>query len=139
MSRNQSRAEAEKAKAESLKVFLGQMFSSPKIISEEAEDSGDIDAWMMSNIPAEMLLALQGLDAVAIQDDLPWLKNFVRTTLSGLKGIDGYANNIGRDIAVAGFGGGRGKTMVKKRGWISRNVTHKGEPELEEVGENQEE
>jgi hypothetical protein len=135
MSKAQSRAEGEKAKAEAMKLFLGQMFSSPKIVTEGAEESGDIDAWMMSNIPAEMLLSLQGLNAVAIQDDLPWLKEFIRTTLSGLKGIEGYANNIGRDIAVAGFGGGKGKTMVKKRSFLSRHITDRGAPDYEEVGE----
>lgn len=134
-----SRAEGDKAKAEAMKTFLGQMFSSPKVITEGAEESGDIDFWMMSNLPAEMLLPLQGLYAIAVQDDLPWLKVFVQTTLSGLKGIEGYANNIGRDIAVAGMGGGKGKTMVKRKGFIARNLTQRGEPEYEEVGDTEQE
>lgn len=137
MRRRDSRAEGEKAKADAMRVFLGQMFSSPKVVSEGAEDVGDIDAWMMSNLPPDMLLPLQGMWSIAVQDNLPWLKSFVGTTLSGLKGINGYANNIGRDIAVAGMGGGRGKSMVKRRSFISRNITHRGEPEYEEVGETE--
>lgn len=138
MSRRQARNEEGQAKAEALKTFLPQMFSSPKVISEGAPDVGENDRWMMSNLPAECVLSLQGLDAIATQDNLPWLSAFVETTLSALKGVNGYANDIGRDIAVAGFGGGRGKSLVKRKSWLKRNVTQRGDSEFEEVATDDE-
>lgn len=129
---SRSRQESpEKYKA--LEIFLGQLFSSPKVVSEGAEDVGDIDSWMMSNIPPDIMLPLLGLEAIGVQDNMVWLRSFVRTTLSALKGINGYANNIGRDIAVAGLGGGTGRKLVTKRSWVKRNITDRGGPEFEDA------
>jgi len=132
---SQARAAAEQAKAEAIKLFLPQLFSSPKILSGNAEDSGGIDAWMMSNIPPDIVLSLEGLWLIGDADNRSDLKQFVDLTLSALKGISGYTSNMGAEIAIAGFGGGKGKTMVKRRGFVSRHITHRGEPDYEEVGD----
>ncbi|MEM3357280.1 MAG: hypothetical protein QW166_05575, partial [Candidatus Bathyarchaeia archaeon] len=97
---------------------------SPKILSENAPDVGDIDLWMLTNMPADILIPLVGLQIIAEQDDRPEIKKFNEYILRGLKGIGGFAARQGENIAL-GLGGGLGRKVVRKPGWLTRNITNR--------------
>lgn len=114
----------EHAMAEVLKTFVPQLFTSPKVLSENAPDVGDIDLWMLTNMPADILIPLVGLQIIAEEDNRPEIKKFNEYILRGLKGIGGFAARQGENIAL-GLGGGLGRKVVRKPGWLARNITNR--------------
>lgn len=122
---SQARAQREQAYAEVLKAFVPQLFSGPKKLTEEAEDSGDVDEWMLTNMPADVLIPLAGLEMIADADDRQEIHDFVNVILRGLKGIGGFAVKQGERMAI-GMSGGSGHKVIKRPGWGSRNITNRG-------------
>lgn len=118
-----SLAKAE-AQAKVMDKFVPQMFSPPDILTGGAPDSGGTDIWMMTNMPAEVLLPLAGLQTIGEADDRKEIKTFVQVVLRGLKGIGGFNMKVGENIATA-LGGGVGRKIVKRPGWASRNITNR--------------
>ena len=133
----------EAAQAEVQKLFVPQMFSHPKELSSGAPDSGGQDMWMLSNIPPECALALQGLKMEAIaageMDGQGFISQFIENSLSVLKGINGFQVKMGENMYIASSSG-IGKKMHKRPGWFGRNVSdrrwkQKAEQEGEEIEE----
>ena len=111
--------------ADVMKSFVPQMFSGPEILSQGAPDSGRQDYWMLTNMPAEVLVPLAGLAIIAKSDNREDdVGVFVNLVLRGLKGIGGFTVKQGENIAL-GLGGGIGRKIVKRPGVISRNVTNR--------------
>jgi len=153
--------------AEVIKQFVPQLFTSPEVMDPKGETPARNDEWKLTKMPADCLLPLTGLHLIATQEGITrkvmktvtvqkdgvdevaeveteepgpgaYLEDFVQTLLRGFKGIDGYASEQAESIAVALGGKGGGGKMVKKRGFVSRNITHRGEPDYEEVGDEEE-
>jgi hypothetical protein len=118
-------AAKEQAMAEVLKEFLPQLFSSPTELTQGAPDSGDQDVWMLTNIPADVLVPLSGLKLIGEHDNRPEVLAFVNLILRGVKGINGFTVKQGEHIAV-GLGGGGARKVVKRPGVIGRNITNRG-------------
>lgn len=115
----------EQAMADVMKSFVPQMYSGPEVITSKAPDSGRTDYWMMSNMPAEVLVPLAGLQIIADTDDRQDdIGEFVEIILRGLKGINGFNMKVGENMAL-GLGGGIGRKIVKKPGLIGRNVSNR--------------
>jgi hypothetical protein len=119
-----ARAEAAKANAEVMKTFVPQLFSHPKQLTGGAEDAGGQDTWMLSNMPADILVPLAGLEMIAQNDNRPEIHDFVELILSGLKGIGGFTVKQGERIAI-GIGGGGTRKVMKRPGWAGRNITNR--------------
>lgn len=100
------------------------MFSSPKIVTEGAEDSGQIDEWMMSNLPAEVLIPLAGLAVIAESDNRNDLKGFISLVLRGVKGINGFTVKQGENIAINLNSQGT-KKIVRRPNLLARNTYDK--------------
>lgn len=115
----------EHAMAEVLKTFVPQLFSSPKIMTEGAPDTGDIDMWLLTNMPSDVLLPLVGLQIVGETDNRDEIKLFVQILLRGLKGIGGFAAKQGENIALGLGSSGMGRKTVRRPGWINRNVSNR--------------
>jgi len=123
-----------------LETFVPQLFSSPKTISENAPDVGEIDEWMMSNFPPEVLIPLTGLKMIAEADDRPDIHAFISYILRGFKGINGFSAKQGENIAIGIMGGGGNRKIVKKPNILSRTITNrnwrqKAEDEGSEIAE----
>ncbi len=145
-------AARQQAMAEVIKQFVPQLFTSPEVMDPKGETPARNDEWKLTKMPADCLLPLTGLHLIATQEGIiskdsegnevpgpgAYLEDFVQTLLRGFKGIDGYASEQAESIAVALGGKGGGGKMVKKRGFVSRNITHRGEPDYEEVGDEEE-
>ena len=115
----------EEAMAKVLDKVVPQMFSGPKILTQNAPDSGDTDVWMMTNMPADVLVPLAGLELIAETDKREHdIGLFVDLILRGLKGVNGFNMKVGETIAL-GLGGGVGRKVVKKPGLMSRNITNR--------------
>lgn len=119
------RRDAAQANAEVLKGFVPQMFSSPKILTDEAADTGDNDNWMMTNIPADVLVPLAGLKLIGDADKRPEINDFVTLILRGVKGVNGFNMKVGENIATSLAGSGGQKKLMKKPGWAGRNITNR--------------
>jgi hypothetical protein len=117
------RAEAE-AKMEVLKQIVPQVASGPRILSEGAPDSGDIDAWMLTRMNSDIFLGLVGLETIAEADDAQYIKDFVDVFLRGLKGIEGFSVKQLERIAI-GMSSSAGQRIVKRPGMIGRNITNR--------------
>lgn len=111
--------------AEVVKEFIPQLFSPPEIVTGNAEDSGGNDIWMMTNMPPEVLLPLNGLMMIATVDKRDEIKEFVERTLRALKGIHGFASKQGENIAIGMLGGGKRGKIVKKPNVFSRTFTNR--------------
>lgn len=124
MSEGRSRAQLqrEQAMAKVMAQFVPQLFSGPELLSDGAPDSGGQDEWMLSNLPADVLVPLIGLQTIADADDRKEIATFVQLVLRGVKGIGGFTTKQGESIAL-GLGGGVGRKVVKKPGFVARNVT----------------
>jgi len=116
--------EREKAMADVMKTFLPQLFTGPEVLTENAPDAGGTDYWMLTNIPADILVPLAGLQIIADSDNRDDLRTFVNLTLRGVKGINGFTAKQGENIAL-GLGGGIGRKVVKRPGLFGRNVTNR--------------
>ena len=114
----------EQAMAEVLKSFVPQLFSDPTLLSGGAPDSGGQDTWMLSNLPADVLIPLIGLQTIADADGREDIATFVQLILRGVKGISGFSTKQGESIAL-GLGGGIGRKTIKRPGIIGRNVTNR--------------
>ena len=118
----------ETAQAEVHKLYVPQMFSHPKELSNGAPDSGGQDMWMLSNIPSECALALQGLKMEAIAqgetDGKGFISQFIENSLRTLKGINGFQVRMGESMYIA-RSSGAGKKIVKRPGVIGRNITNR--------------
>ena len=123
---HQARLEAAKAQAEVLKQFVPQMFSDPQKLSGGAPDSGGQDEWMLSNMPAELLVPLSGLPLIASIDEDAELFDWVKTILVGVKGINGFNMRVGENIATSLGGGGSNKKLMKRPGVMARNISNRG-------------
>ncbi len=121
-----ARLAAAQANAEVMKQFVPQMFSSPKKLTGGASDSGDQDEWMLSNMPAEILVPLGALDLIGTYDKRPEINLFVKTMLTGLKGVNGFNMKVGENIATNLGGGAGSHKLVKKPGVLGRNITNRG-------------
>ena len=135
----QSRMAAAAANAKVLETFIPQCYASPKDITHDPE-AADVDIQIFGNHPPDVILPLNGLEAIAIADHRPELMVFCRSIRKDLKGVDGFTLKHAVEMAGAITSGGKNRTL-KKRGWVTRNVTHRGEPEYEnaETGEPTEE
>jgi len=122
---NVARLEREQAMAKVMDKFVPQLFSGPEILSNGASDAGGQDYWMLTNMPAELLVPLVGLQTIANADSRDDIKAFIQTILRGLKGIGGFTVKQGESIAL-GLGGGVGRKTVKRPGWAGRNITNRG-------------
>lgn len=124
MSEKVSRAQLqrEQAMAKVLQQFVPQLFSGPELLSAGASDSGSQDRWMLSNLPADVLIPLIGLQTIADADNRDEIATFVQLVLRGVKGISGFTTKQGESIAL-GLGSGIGRKTVKKPGVFARNVT----------------
>lgn len=115
------------AKIQVLERFVGQLFSSPKILAGQgSEDTADHDKWMMSNYPAEVLIPMAALNLIAETDDREDIKSFLDVTLRGFKGIGGFASKQGENISIGIMGGGSRGKIVKRPGAIARNTYNRG-------------
>jgi hypothetical protein len=120
-----AKLQREQAYAEVLKGFVPQLFSHPKHLTAGAEDAGGLDEWMLTNMPADVLIPLAGLEAIAQADDRQEIHDFVNVILRGLKGIGGFSTKQGERIAI-GMSGATGKKSVRRPGWGGRNITNRG-------------
>jgi hypothetical protein len=120
-----ARLQREQAMADVMKGFVPQLFSHPQHLTGGAEDAGGLDAWMLSNMPADVLVPLAGLELIAEADKRDEIHDFVNVILRGLKGIGGFTVKQGERIAV-GLGGGGARKVVKRPGWAGRNITNRG-------------
>ena len=121
----QATLQREQAMADVMKSFVPQLFSGPDILSNGAPDSGGQDIWMLTNMPAEVLVPLAGLQVIANADKREEdIGVFVNLILRGLKGVGGFTAKQGENIAL-GLGGGIGRKVVKRPGVIGRNITNR--------------
>lgn len=111
--------------AKVLKTFVPQLFSSPKIMTEGAPDTGEVDAWMLTNMPAEVLMPLVGLQIVGETDGRDEIKTFVQLLLRGLKGVGGFTARQGENIALGLGSSGGGRKIVRRPGWVNRNLMNR--------------
>jgi hypothetical protein len=118
-----ARAQAAQAMAEVLKGFVPQLFSHPQELTGGAEDAGGQDIWMLSNMPADVLVPLAGLKLIAQADDRSEIQDFVNIVLRGLKGIGGFTVKQGERIAIGLGSGGAARKTVRRPGVIGRNIT----------------
>jgi hypothetical protein len=126
MSKEQAaRLQREQGYAEVMKGFVPQLFSHPRHLTGGAEDAGGLDTWMMSSMPAEVLVPLAGLELISEADKRPEIHDFVDVILRGLKGIGAFSAKQGERIAI-GMSGAAGKKSVRRPGWGGRNITNRG-------------
>lgn len=118
-----ARAKAE-AEAEVQKIYVPQMFSHPKHLTGGAEDAGGLDTWMMTNLPADILIPLTMLELIGKEDSLGVVTEFVDLMKSGLKAINGFAVKQAEAMYVS-RGNNDGRKQMKKPGWFGRNVTNR--------------
>lgn len=109
--------------AQVLEKLLPQAFTSGKIIDDP--EGGGIDEWKLSKISGRVLLSLiyfrhRGkYDGVRVYGDLSDLM------LRGSKSIDGLGLKMMENIAIGLAGGGGNRNLMKKPGWVGRNVTQR--------------
>jgi hypothetical protein len=128
------RAQQQQAMAEVLKGFVPQLFSHPQHLTGGAEDAGGQDQWMLTNMPADVLIPLAGLEIIGQEDKRKEVLDFVDLVLRGLKGVGGFTVKQGERIAI-GLGSGTGKKIVKRPGLVGRNITNRDwERKAEEEG-----
>jgi len=108
-----------------LKDIVPQVASGPKILTEHAPDSGDLDSWMLSNLNSDIFLGLVGLQTIANADDADYIQEFVDIFLRGVKGINGFTVKQLERIAI-GMGGAGARKSVKRPGWWGRHVSNRG-------------
>jgi len=122
---SKSALQREHAMAEVLKLILPQLGSGPEVLSGgKASDSGATDYWMLTNMPAEILIPLAGLKTIATADDRKEIHDFVEIILRGLKGVNGFTSKQLESVSL-GIGGGIGRKTVKRPGLVSRNITNR--------------
>jgi hypothetical protein len=120
------KADGEKPMAEVLKGFVPQLFSHPRHLTGGADDSGGQDEWMLTNMPADVLVPLTGLELIAVNDNRPEVHDFVEFVLRGLKGVGGFTVKQGERVAIGiASGSGGGRKVMKRPGWGGRNVTNR--------------
>lgn len=108
-----------------LRDIVPQLGSGPKVLSEGAPDSGDLDSWMLTNMNSDIFLGLVGLRTIAKADDAEYIDDFIGVFLRALKGINGFTAKQLERIAV-GMNSGAGRKIVKRPGLLGRNVTNRG-------------
>ena len=134
------RSEGQQAMAEVMKGFVPQLFSHPKHLTGGAEDAGGQDQWMLSNLPADVLVPLAGLELIAQNDKRPEVHDFVELILRGLKGVGGFTVKQGERMAIGMASGGAARKLVKRPGWGGRNITnHDWQRKAEDEGAEVEE
>lgn len=153
-----ARIAAAQANAEVLKLFVPQLFTSMDVMDPTGESKAFTDEWKLTNMPADCILPLAGLHMVAFQEGITetiktkdkdgkeievevpgpgaYLEDFIQNILRGFKGINGFSAKQAENIAIS-LGGGGKKGMLQRRGWASRNITHRNEPEYEEVDDEE--
>lgn len=112
----------QEAVADLLKMIIPQAFSSGQIIDGE---KGGIDEWKLSRINGRALLSLIYFQHRGEHDHVRFYKEFVDRFMRGSKSIEGYGLKMMENIAIGISGGGASRKLVKKPGWVGRNITNK--------------
>jgi hypothetical protein len=109
-----------------------QMFSDKNVLT--GEESNGIDNLKMSRIPPDILLPAFYCHHRGETDGVHAFLELEDYLLRGSVGIDGYAREQAENIVTSlSPSHGKGSSVVKRRGFVSRNVTHRGEPEYEPI------
>ena len=113
--------------AQALAKLLG-MIVPQAFTSDEVMDEGDgrkIDEWKMTKFSGRAMMSLLHFRHRGENDGVRFYKELVQYFLRGSHSIDGTGLKMLESISVGLVGGrSRGK-IVKKPGWIGRNVTQK--------------
>jgi len=111
------------AYAEVLMRIIPQAFTSQALMDK---GKGEIDEWKLSKIPGRALISLIYFYHRGEYDKVRFYKNFVDLILRGSKSIDGLGLNLLKDISIGLAGGGKQRKLMKKPGFIGRQVTKRG-------------
>lgn len=111
------------ANAEILKIIVPQAFTSGDIMDKGA---GQIDEWKLTKFTGKSMLSLLYFRHRGEHDGIRFYKEFVDHFLRGSHSIDGSGLKMLENIAIGMSGGGGSKRIVRRPGWLGRNITKRG-------------
>lgn len=109
------------ALADLLKLVIPQGFSSNEILGEG--ERGKIDEWKMSKFSGRAMMSLLYFRHRGVNDKVRFYEEFTEYFLRGSHSIDGLGLKLLETISIGLAGGGRRGKIIKKPGWVGRNIT----------------